>query len=99
MCGISSDQFDRFSRQVLEQRNAGDLGLAVVAHPIGGIPASVARERSSREPVDALLELVHGATEPVEPGLVSAAQPEVVLHVTAAVLEQVIQALTGPQNG
>ncbi len=64
MCGISSDQFDRFSRQVLEQRNAGDLGLAVIAHPIGGIPASVARER-----------------------------------VTAAVLEQVIQALTGPQRG
>ena len=64
MCGISSDQFDRFSRQVLEQRNAGDLGLAVVAHPIGGIPASVARER-----------------------------------VTEEVLEQVIQALTGPQRG
>ena len=64
MCGISSDQFDRFSRQVLEQRNAGDLGLAVVAHPIGGIPASVARER-----------------------------------VTAEVLEQVIQALTGQQRG
>ena len=64
MCGISSDQFDRFSRQVLEQRNAGDLGLAVVAHPIGGISASVARER-----------------------------------VTAEVLEQVIQALTGPQRG
>ena len=64
MCGIASDQFDRFSRQVLEQRNAGDLGLAVVEHPIGGIPASTARER-----------------------------------VTAEVLEQVIQALTGPQRG
>lgn len=45
MCGIASDQFDRFSRQVLEQRHAGELALAVVAHPIGGIPAKLARER------------------------------------------------------
>ena len=64
MCGISSDQFDRFSRQVLEQHNAGELGPAVVANRIGGMPATGARER-----------------------------------VTLGGLEQVIQALTGPQRG
>ena len=60
MCGISSDQFDRFSRQVLEQRNAGDLGLAVVAHPIGGIPASVARERVTPEVLAQVIQALCG---------------------------------------
>lgn len=60
MCGISSDQFDRFSRQVLEQRHAGDLGLAVVAHPIGGIPASVARERVTAEVFEQVIQALTG---------------------------------------
>lgn len=51
-----------------------------VGHPQ---PVDSAEATGQGEPVDALLELVHGATEPVEPGLVSATQPEVVLHVTA----------------
>jgi hypothetical protein len=60
VCGISSDQFDRFSRQVLEQRHAGDLGLAVVAHPIGGIPASVARERVTPEVLEQVIRALTG---------------------------------------
>ncbi len=42
--GLATDQFDRFSRQVLQQRNAGDLPLAVIAHPLGGIPAREASD-------------------------------------------------------
>lgn len=60
MCGVSSDQFDRFSRQVLEQRHAGDLGLAVVGHPIGGIPASAARERVTPEVLAEVIEALTG---------------------------------------
>jgi hypothetical protein len=61
VCGISSDSFDRFSRQVLEQRHAGDLGLAVVEHPIGGIPASAARERVTPEVLEQVVEALTGA--------------------------------------
>jgi hypothetical protein len=60
VCGIASDQFDRFSRQVLQQRHAGDLGLAVVAHPIGGIPPDAARERVTPEVVDAVVRALTG---------------------------------------
>jgi hypothetical protein len=55
VCGIASERFDRFSRQVLEQRNAGDLGLAVVAHPIGGIPPAVAREHVTAEVLEEVI--------------------------------------------
>jgi len=55
VCGIASEQFDRFSRQVLQQRHAGDLGLAVVAHPIGWIPPDVARGRVTPEVVEAVV--------------------------------------------
>jgi hypothetical protein len=60
VCGITSDQFDRFSRQVLQQRHAGDLGLAVVAHPIGGISPGVARERVTPEAVEAVIRALCG---------------------------------------
>jgi len=56
VCGIASEHFDRFSRQVLQQRHVGDLGLAVVAHPIGGIPPDVARERVTPEVVEAVIQ-------------------------------------------
>jgi hypothetical protein len=55
VCGIATDQFDRFSRQVLEQRHAGDLEIAVIEHPIGGLPASVARERVTPEVVEVVI--------------------------------------------
>lgn len=34
ICGMASDQFDAFSRQVLEMKGASDLGLSVIAHPV-----------------------------------------------------------------
>lgn len=55
VCGIASDQFDRFSRQVLQQRHAADLGLAVVEHPIGGIPPEAARERVTPAVVETVI--------------------------------------------
>ena len=60
VCGIASDQFDRFSRQVLQQRHAGDLGLAVVAHPIGGIRPDAARERVTPAVVEAVIRAFCG---------------------------------------
>ena len=59
--GLATDQFDRFSRQVLQQRNAADLRVAVIAHPLGGIPASEARARVTAEVFDAV---VSALTEP-----------------------------------
>ena len=54
--GLATDQFDRFSHQVLRQRNAGELPLAVITHPLGGIPAEVAQQRITGAVVDAIVE-------------------------------------------
>ncbi len=35
--GLVTDAFQDFASQLLEQRNAGALPLAVVRHPVGGI--------------------------------------------------------------
>jgi len=53
--GLATDQFDRFSRQVLQQRNAADLRVAVIAHPLGGIPPREARERITQQVFDAVV--------------------------------------------
>lgn len=53
--GLATDQFDRFARQVLQQRNAGALRLAVIAHPLGGIPTAAARARVTEEVVAAVV--------------------------------------------
>lgn len=53
--GVATDQFDRFSRQVLRQRNAGDLRLAVIVHPLGGIPAREAQDRVTAAVLDAVV--------------------------------------------
>jgi hypothetical protein len=58
--GLATDQFDRFARQVLQQRNAGALRLAVIAHPLGGIPAAAAQARITDE---VLAAVVRGLTE------------------------------------
>jgi hypothetical protein len=50
--GLATDRFDRFLRQVLEQRGAGDLRLAVVEHPIGGIRPKDATRRVTPEVLD-----------------------------------------------
>lgn len=53
--GLATDQFDRFSRQVLQQRGAGDLRVAVIEHPLGGIPAREARSRITSAVFDAVV--------------------------------------------
>jgi hypothetical protein len=45
VCGMASDQFDAFSRQVLGIKGADDLGLSVVEHPVGGIAPEAAKAR------------------------------------------------------
>ena len=59
--GLATDQFDRFSRQVLRQRNAGDLPIAVIAHPLGGIPAREAKDRITLELLDTVVNALTGA--------------------------------------
>jgi predicted alpha/beta hydrolase family esterase len=53
--GLATDQFDRFSRQVLRQRNAGELPVVVIAHPLGGIPSSQAKDRITAEVLGAVV--------------------------------------------
>ncbi len=52
VCGMASDQFDSFSRQVLGMKGADDLGLAVVDHPVGGIPPETAKAKIVAETLD-----------------------------------------------
>ncbi len=59
--GVATDQFDRFARQVLRQRNAGDLRVAVITHPLGGIPAREAQDRVTGEVLDAVVHALTGA--------------------------------------
>ena len=54
--GLATDQFDRFARQVLQQRGAGDLPLAVIAHPLGGIPSQEARARVTDDVVERIVQ-------------------------------------------
>ena len=58
--GLATSQFDRFSRQVLQQRNAGDLPLVTIAHPLGGIPANEAKGRITLEVLDAVVHALTG---------------------------------------
>ena len=62
--GLATDQFDRFSRQVLQQRNAGDLPVAVIAHPLGGIPSHEAQERITAEVLGAVVKGLTGTDSP-----------------------------------
>lgn len=52
VCGIASDQFDAFSQQVLDLKGAGTLGLAVVEHPVGGIPPASAKAKITAHTLD-----------------------------------------------
>lgn len=53
--GMASTQFEGFSRQVLAIQGAEALGLAVVAHPIGGIPPQEAFDRVTPAALDAVV--------------------------------------------
>lgn len=54
VCGMTSDQFDSFSRQVLGIKGADDLGLAVVEHPVAGIPPEAAKAKIVAATLDAV---------------------------------------------
>ena len=58
--GLATSQFDRFSRQVLQQRNAGDLPVVTIAHPLGGIPADEAKGRITLAVCDAVVNALTG---------------------------------------
>lgn len=61
--GLATDQFDRFSRQVLQQRNAGDLPVAVIAHPLGGIASTEAKGRITPDVVETVVNALTGAND------------------------------------
>ena len=55
-----TDSFEGFARELLGQRNAGSLPLAVVRHPVGGISREDAATRVTAEVVD---QVVAGLTK------------------------------------
>ncbi|MFE5210860.1 hypothetical protein [Streptomyces sp. NPDC056600] len=63
VCGMTSTLFEDLSRQVPAVRGAGALGLAVVAHPVGGIPQREAFERVTPLAVD---DVVFALTTEIE---------------------------------
>ena len=50
-----TDSFVGFARELLGQRNAGSLPLAVVRHPVGGIAREQAESRITDEVVEAVI--------------------------------------------
>jgi hypothetical protein len=60
VCGMASDQFDAFSRQVLAIKGADDLGLAVVEHPVGGIPPEAAKAKVVAATLDQVVSALTG---------------------------------------
>ena len=61
--GIVTDEFVGFARTLLEQRNAGSLPLAIVGHPVGGIP----RERAAALISDKVVDSIVMALQQQEP--------------------------------
>ena len=55
MVGLVTDSFVGFARELLGQRNANSLPLAVLRHPVGGIPRSEAEMRITDEVVAAVV--------------------------------------------
>jgi hypothetical protein len=77
--GIASNQFDQLSRDLLRQLGAGDIPLAVVRHPIGGIPSSEAGERVTSDVIDRVVEGLLGGGPNLRPHVRSAEQGQ--LHL------------------
>ena len=50
-----TEEFRGFARELLEQRNAGSLPLAVVQHPVGGITREQAAARITDEVVETVI--------------------------------------------
>ena len=55
MVGLVTDSFVGFARELLGQRNANALPLAVVRHPVGGISRAEAETRITDDVVDAVV--------------------------------------------
>ncbi len=55
MVGLVTEAFHDFARELLAQRNAGSLPLAVVQHPVGGIAPEEAAARITDEVVEAVI--------------------------------------------
>ncbi len=55
MVGLVTESFAGFARDLLGQRNASALPLAVVRHPVGGIARALAGERITPEVIDAVI--------------------------------------------
>jgi hypothetical protein len=53
--GLVTEAFSGFARELLEQRNAGSLPLAVVRHPVGGIARQQAEGLITDEVVEAVI--------------------------------------------
>lgn len=60
VCGMASDQFDSFSRQVLGIKGADDLGLSVVEHPVGGIAPEAAKAKVVAQTLDEVVLALTG---------------------------------------
>jgi hypothetical protein len=60
VCGMASDQFDSFSRQVLGIKGADDLGLSVVEHPVGGIAPEAAKAKIGPAALDQVVVALTG---------------------------------------
>lgn len=56
MVGLVTDSFEGFARELLGQRNAGSLPLAVVRHPVGGVTPDQAAARITADVVDAVVD-------------------------------------------
>jgi hypothetical protein len=57
--GLVTEAFHGFAQELLDQRNAGSLPLAIVQHPVGGIP----REQAAARITDAVVEGVIAALQ------------------------------------
>ena len=62
--GLVTDSFAAFAQELLAQRNAGSLPLAVVAHPVGGIAREQAASRITDDVVDAVAAALEKERQP-----------------------------------
>ena len=69
VCGMASDQFDSFSRQVLAIKGADDLGLSVVEHPVGGIAPEAAKAKVVARTLDQVVSALMGPAASEAPAM------------------------------
>ena len=64
MVGLVTEAFRGFAQELLDQRNAGSLPLAVVQHQIGGIPREQAAARITNDVVEAVIAALQKERDP-----------------------------------